>query len=91
MEAKKMNRFVKKILGFFFVCFLSCQQNEVILDCQFVNLTPAGKVFIECLKNTPEWQNKWDATSNVGSPLFNEATLQYSGSYGYHYILPLEI
>ncbi len=86
----KKNSF-KLILILVVAIFIVTCNDENIQENKLENYTlnKDGEVFVKCLKTNPNWQKEWQKVCNRGTPLINNAIINYTTQYNIHYLLPI--
>lgn len=84
---------MKKILIlFFFSCiflFISCQEEDAEKLAFPQTTNELGTTFIQQLKNSKDWQIKWQKILDNGSPIINCLSVGSSTDFGIYYFVPL--
>lgn len=84
---------MKKILIlFFFSCiflFISCQEEDAEKLAIPQTTNELGTTFIHQLKNSKDWQIKWQKILDNGSPIINCLSVGSSTDFGIYYFVPL--
>ncbi len=81
----------KLILVFVLAIFLVTCDDENIQENKLENYTlnKDGNFFVKCLKTNSSWQKEWQKVCSRGTPLINNAVINYTTQYNIHYLLPI--